>query len=334
MLKPMFFNADSEPIRIENLYKNQSIFLILSGPSLLTYDLSKIDQPGIMTFGVNNSPRVFRPNFWTMVDDPTNFMYSIWADPRITKFVPIKKTNHKIFDNTSWQETDIKVKECPGMVYYDRNEHFNHETYLYEDTINWGNHSDYGGGRSVLLVAIRLCHLLGFKNVFLLGADFKMELGQQNYAFTQDRTKSSVNNNNNTYKQLNERFNLLRPIFEKENFFVHNCYQDSGLKSFPFISFDDAVETCLKDFPNTLIERTDGMYERRSKTEKERKAIKAELDKKRLKLDECKRLREEYAENDAEVIKKLDEDIAVARSEFRVTEKQKNKIWGIKKDKK
>jgi hypothetical protein len=336
MSKPMFFNADAQPVSIENIYLNSSVFLILSGPSLLTYDLSKLNSPNIITFGVNNSPKIFRPNLWTMVDDPSNFMISIWKDPKITKFVPITKTNHKLFDNTTWTETEIPVKSCPGMIYHYRNEQFNHQTYLTEDTINWGNHKDYGGGRSVFLSAMRIVYLLGFRKVFLLGADFKMEQGKQNYAWNQDRSISSINNNNSTYQLMNDRFDLLRPIFEKNNFQVYNCNANSGLRSFQHISFEDAIKIANSDFPDTTKERADGMYERRANDTKEieKRDIKKKLDKKRAELDVAKAKRAEYLGTDNTVIDTLNNNVINARKVFREIEKRKNKIWKINKNQK
>jgi len=330
--KSMFYNAKEQPVSIENLYLNSSVFLILSGPSLTTYDLSKLRQPGIITFGINNSPKVFRPNLWTCVDDPSNFMISIWKDPTITKIVPITKTAHKLFDNTTWKDANVEVQQCPNMIYHYRNERFNADTYLTEDTINWGCHKDYGGGRSVLLSAIRIIYLLGFRKVFLLGADFKMELGKQNYAWQQDRSKSSVNNNNNTYVQMNERFNILRPKFEQENFYVFNCLQTSGLTAFPYIPFEDAIRTTLEGFPDAITERADGMYERRAtdKKEIEKKSIKKELDNKRKILDVMKQKRKDYIGSDPIEIERLNNQILEARKIFRATEKRKNKLWGIK----
>jgi hypothetical protein len=330
-VKPQFYNAKNQIVPIEGLYKNSSCFLVLSGPSLKTLDLSKLTQPGIVTFGVNNSPRIFRPNFWTLVDTPGNFMISIWKDPRIMKFAPYPKLESRLFDNTTWKDSDKVVKECPNVMYYYRNEKFNHETFLTEDTINWGCHKDYGGGRSVFLASLRIMFLLGFTNVYLLGCDFKMELGKPNYAFEQQRSKSSVNNNNNTYKLLNERFDLLKPLFEKENFHIWNCTPESGLKTFPYIEYNEALTTVLKDFPDTKTERTEGMYERNSDKEKKKKEIKKKLDDKRAFLDQCKVKRTEYDGDDPDIIKTLDKAIAEARKEFRITEKEKNKIWEISK---
>jgi hypothetical protein len=259
-----FSDGKDVPIKLEKLYDGQSCFLILSGPSLANHDLTKLKQPGIVTFGVNNSAKVFRPNMWTCVDDPEKFLISIWKDPSIMKFAPIGKYNKKLFDNIKWEETDIPTSSCPNVIYYHRNEHFNAETFLTQTTVNWGNHKKYGGRRSVFMAAIKILYLLGFTRVFLVGCDFKMELDKQNYAWPQDRTNSSVKGNNTTYGEMKSRFTTMRPMFEAANFFIYNCNVTSEFKVFPFIDFDAAVNLALADFPNTLTESAEGMYERKS----------------------------------------------------------------------
>lgn len=265
MSDKMFFNSNGDPLSIEGSFKNRACFLIVGGPSLSTFDLDKLKQPGVITFGVNNSVKVFRPNMWTMVDDVKNFMISIWKDPTIMKFVPFPKRRHKLFDNTTWRDTDIRVRECPNVVYFNRNNKFDHEKYLYEKEINWGSSKENGGCRSVFLSVVRIIHILGFRTVFTIGADFKMDYEKQNYAWDQERSKSSVRNNNNTYRTLNKRFDLLRPIFEKEQFYMFNSTPDSGFKSFPYIPFDEAIKIALRDFPDVDKEPLSGMYDRKSK---------------------------------------------------------------------
>jgi hypothetical protein len=266
----MFFTLDEKPLHLENTYKNQSCFLILSGPSLNNLDLKKLNQPGLITFGLNNSPKKFRPDLWTLVDDVDNFMISIWKDPKIRKFVPHPKNTHRLFDNTIWKESHLTAGDCPNVVYYKRNELFNAETFLTEDTINWGCSKENGGCRSVMLAAIRIIHLLGFNKVFLLGCNFKMD-DQNKYAFAQDRTQGSMSSNNRAYRILNTRFDLLRPVFEKVGFYIFNCTPDSGLKSFDYLSYNTAIKIALKDFPDTETERSEGMYDRKAKLREEQR---------------------------------------------------------------
>lgn len=300
---PMFFTAEGHNLWLGDMFRGLSVFLIASGPSLKRYDLTKLQQPGVMTLGLNNSPRVVRPRLWTCVDSPHNFMRSIWLDPTIMKFVPICSTDKFIFDNDSIVVRDqngnvvfddqgnpkinddkgaflknsngsnLRVRDCPNVVYFRRNEFFQASQFLWEDTFNWGNHGDFGGARSVLLVAIRLAYVLGFRRVFLLGVDFQMSETQK-YSFPQDRSISSIKGNNQTYEKLIERFTQLKPIFDREGFEVYQCNHESRLKVFPHIPFDDAVQLCLEEFwhGGTPIdiqkENTFGLYDREDRMKK------------------------------------------------------------------
>jgi hypothetical protein len=57
---PMLFTRDMHPIWLGDVYKGASCFLIMNGPSLLENDLSLLNNPGFLTMGVNNGPKVFR----------------------------------------------------------------------------------------------------------------------------------------------------------------------------------------------------------------------------------------------------------------------------------
>lgn len=319
-MKKYFYNYNEVPLCLDNIYQGSSCFLITSGPSLKTLNLSLLNQPGIVTFGVNNSASIVRPKLWVSVDDPANFAISIWKDPSIQKFVMYGKRNKRLWNNVEWKDSELRVSQCPNVVYYKDNEHFKPtEEWLEEETINWGNHGcrcecgfmfkdtkeKHGfvcpecggrqfGARSVMLAAIKICYLLGFKNVFILGADFKMT-EENKYAFDQGRSLSSIKSNTDTYNRLNSRFSKLRPVFEKNDFFVFNSTPNSGLESFIKIDYKEAIDIALKGFPDTKNERTFGMYDR--------KACDKHVDERTVKLSElAKKISEE---KDRHLLRKL-----------------------------
>ena len=269
---PMFFTQDHHSLWINDMYRGRSAFLILSGPSFKEVDKKVLKSPGILTMGVNNSPRTFRPNLWTSVDSPDHFMRSIWLDPTIMKFVPICHAGKHIFHNDAWKWLKLKVGDCPNVVYFRRNEKFQSKQFLNEDTMNWGNHKKYGGGRSVMLLAMRILYLIGIRRVFLLGADFNMDKNKpDNYHFPQERKEDSIHGNMSTYKKLNQWFTALRPVFDKEGFNVFNCNPKSGLTAFDHVPFDTAIDRILGEWGHINIrrERTEGLYdsEKPSKSE-------------------------------------------------------------------
>lgn len=257
---PFFFTREGSEIDLIGQYRGGSIFLICNGPSFANLDKNLLRKPGVITFGMNNGPKSFRPDFWTIVDDPTRFIKSIWLDPKITKFVPQAHFEKPIFDNATWNMTNFLVGECPNVIGYRRNENFNAEHFLDENMMNWGCAAKFGGGRSVMLPALKTCYLLGFRNVFLLGCDMKMS-ETYTYHFDEQRDQGAVKGNMNTYDRLkHEYLPVLKPIFEKNGFNVYNCNLDSELKVFDFVKFEDAVDFATKELGDVENERTWGMY--------------------------------------------------------------------------
>jgi len=114
-----------------------------------------------------------------------------------------------------------------------------------------------------MLAGLRILFYLGVRTLYLLGCDFKMQHGTANYAFEQDRSRSSVNGNNKTFDALNTRFRELLPSFEREGFRVFNCTPNSGLTAFPSMRYEDAIDSALRKFPRQIV--TAGMYDRKQR---------------------------------------------------------------------
>jgi len=264
---PMLFTRDGHNVFLGDIYRGWPAFLIGGGPSLNSHDLALLQHRGVLTLAVNNAAAVVRPNLWTSVDDPGNFTDAIWRDPGILKFVPLCHMEKPFRVRDSHGElvpSAERVGDMPGVFGFRRNEAFVADQWLYEDTFNWGNHSELvdasgnRGGRSVFYIALRLLFYLGVRKVYLIGCDFRMELGKPNYAFDQDRTRGAVKNNNNTYRILNVRLSQLKPHFEREGFEVYNCTPNSGLTVFPSMAYEEAVSLVKSRIPPVA---TAGMYE-------------------------------------------------------------------------
>ena len=194
---PYFFTREGATIPLVGEHRGGSAFLLASGPSFNECDKELLKQPGVWVMTLNNAVASFRGNASCIVDDPSRFTLSMWLDPKIQKFVPMSAFEKPLWDNRlialpngqyqqMWQPANIKVGDCPNVVGYRRNEKFVAARYLYEDTINWGNHKKWGGGRSVMLAAMRILFLMGFRNVYLLGVDFEMS-EEKRYHFPEER---------------------------------------------------------------------------------------------------------------------------------------------------
>lgn len=271
---PFFFTREGSSVDLVGQYRGATAFLISNGPSLASgrYDLSLLKAPGILTYGINNGPKTIRPNFWSCVDDPKRFLKSIWLDPTITKFVPFGHAEKRLFDNDKWEDGVIRpnplngkdkeflVGDCPNVYYFRRNSKFVANRFLWENTINWGNHKDYGGCRTVLLSVIRILFLLGFRKVYLLGVDLNMS-STKTYHFDEQRDPGSVKGNMETYSKMNEEyFPSLKKYFDAVDFKIYNCTEGSKLTAFPFVKYEDAIAETVGFLGEVKNERTWGLY--------------------------------------------------------------------------
>jgi len=263
---PFFFTRESAVLPLVGIYRGTSAFLICSGPSFASLDKNLLRTPGVWTMATNNASVSFKTNASITVDDPCRFNASMWLNPFITKFIPCSHFEKPLWDNRflenkgqQWGPSNIVVGDCPNVIGFRRNEKFVPERFLYEDTINWGDHKKWGGGRSVMLAALRILFLLGFRKVYLLGVDLYMS-GDKKYHFDEERTPNAIRGNMSTYKKLIDRFAKLQPFFLAENFIVKNCNPESKLTAFPFIKYEDAINEATSVVGDTSKEKTSGMY--------------------------------------------------------------------------
>ena len=270
---PFFFTYEGANVSLDGLYRGSAAFLVGGGPSLLKEKYHALCSPGILTFGMNNSAKLIRPNLWSCVDDPSRFLYSIWKDPRIMKFIPQATFNKCLWKSTlingeqKWEIAkkdngkEEHVGDCPNVIGFRRNEKFHAPRFFTENTINWGCHKKYGGCRSVMLSSIRILYILGVRRIYLVGVDLKMD-EENKYSFDEGRTKGAIKNNNHTYQRmLTDYFPKLKPEADKWGLEIFCCNAESDLcKIFPHASFKEAIQYAARDIGKVSEEKTKGMY--------------------------------------------------------------------------
>lgn len=262
-----FYLKDKTPYYINNMYEGESCFLFSNGPSITSgyYNLELLKNPGIQIMSVNNGASTLlkigiTPDFWTCVDEPSRFVRQIWFNSKIIKFVPFCLMNKTLWDNEKWCKLNTKVRDCSNVVGYFRNGKFEASKFFKTERLNWGCDEQYGGCRSVLLTAIRILQLLGFKEIFLLGVDMTMSKSNK-YHFEEGRTPHAVRNNKNTYRRF---INEYGPEIEKESrkigFKIYNCNPESRLRCFEFADFHDVANKISKKCEPVHEIQTEGMY--------------------------------------------------------------------------
>lgn len=245
-----------------DFYKNSSVFVLASGPGLLALDLDILRHPGILTMGLNNSPKTFRPNLWVAVDPPQKFLRSVWIDPTIQKFIPSGNLNLPLFDSRHWMPTRETPATCPNLFTFEASVGFSAEAFLKDECVCLGNPLEEGGGRTVLLAALKVLYSLGVGRIFLLGVDFRME-SETPYHFEESVSRRHVESNNRAYPKIDRYLTELAPYFAASGVEIWNCQPGSALSAFPHCPLQEAVKLALNGFPEDLgRENTRGLYER------------------------------------------------------------------------
>ncbi len=277
------------PAGMAGLYRGASCFLVLGGPSIKSMDMELLRKRGVLIMSVNNCPAGLpdgiRPHIWTHSDPTGKFHDSIWRDPSILKFTPVKRWNSKYSEGAKTKDGDQKLnglrkrradgdgfealedgicaRDMPAIFGYHRNANFCPDHYMHEPTFNMGNDKQHSEGTkgskpngwdhviNTMFTAVRLAYYLGVGTLYLVGADFTMNPDEP-YSFGQGKHGGGCNSNNGAYAKMATMFTALRPLFDEAGFTVRNCTPNSGLWAFEYISLEAAITEATEGFEETL----------------------------------------------------------------------------------
>lgn len=253
--KSIFKKSDGSDINIIDLFNGQAVFLIGNGKSFANVDKTLLKQRGILTCTMNNGGADFKSDLWVGQDPPAKFVERIWVDPTIMKFTRFTNSNRRIWQNGKYGKY---VKECPNVWYHHLKSEPKPDIWTQEDRINWSIPFGQDHRCSVFMAALHILYFLGFKRVYLIGTDFKMD-AEKPYFFNEKQPQGVVNYNNTLFAAIN---NYLKKIIFSD-FDIVNCTPDSGLDAFKYIPLEQAIE---KEKIG-MAQNTYGMYA--SQTEKD-----------------------------------------------------------------
>jgi len=215
-VKPQIFTPN-----IEGFYKDQSIFLICNGPSINDMNIVPLDTR--QTFGINNGG-ILRPKFWTAQDAHGKFLDCIWDDPTIMKIVPHPRARQR--------------GGCPSMVYHEKSSRCDASTWLDDDCICWGVPSSDGHKLNTMVAALHIIYKLGFRTVYIIGADFNM-IAEDSYFFEE---RGKANSNNNLYNLTNAYLTKLDTYCRDRGYNIYNCTDGGNLTAFRRLEYIKALQ--------------------------------------------------------------------------------------------
>lgn len=263
----LFYTRAGRTVELEGLYDGCACFIVLSAPSLADANLELLR--GVMTLGVNNSWSIFRPRLWTCADPPGKFCAEGWADPSIMKLVPMQYAKAAIRYRNQWGEiipSARTARDMPGTLFFQRNTTFEPADFLCQSSVNCGHtqqperegkpKDERQTCRSVMIQALRLATVLGFRTIYLVGCDFQMNEAKP-YAFDENKDDRSRRWNNTAYRRMSQMYADLVPYFDLHGIRVFNTTKGSKLTVFPHVGLGEAVRDATQHCGPM---RTDGYY--------------------------------------------------------------------------
>jgi hypothetical protein len=268
--KSPFISTNGLPLYMNNRFQNSPCFIVAGGPSSKSLDLTRLSQDGIFSIAINNAAIMFSPTCFIHGDPPEKFHDRIWKNPNVMKFVPRtmleKKTRYRNERGILRAETPVKTH--PNVIGYHRETNFNPKNFLRNRNISFGNSkksakkNGYPRVLSTFFSAIKMAYALGSRQIFLVGVDFNMNSSSP-YAFNETKHAAGVSGNNSSYRKIYEMVRLLVPHFDAHSLSIFNCNPNSGLDLFPFISYEDALQSVLHEYPTDR--NAEGWYDKTDK---------------------------------------------------------------------
>lgn len=146
----------------ENKHLGETCFIVANGPSLRIEDLDYLQSHNIVTFGMNRIYAMYDKTIWR----PT---YYLTQDPTVIRSC-IEETRKQVDNSIVFAKLPGEPKyDIPGAVYYDL-DYTNVDKHIAPDFYD-GKECVFADGRSVMHTALQLAYFMGFKNIYLIGAD-------------------------------------------------------------------------------------------------------------------------------------------------------------------
>lgn len=228
---PGYFTAELGVLK--NWKKGEKCFIIATGPSLRMKDLDKIYENGIDSFGVNRISLAFeqtkwRPDYLVVMDDK---ILKTYETEIFGTNIPYKFISDVV-------EIGLEDKKGSGQIYkvHDHVLEYYPHCPKFSDDIRKRIYS----GRTVTYSCIQIAAYMGYKEIYILGADHNYSNQQadaQNH-FHKDYYKGGINPDSYFKEKAELAYKSARKYAEEHGIKIYNATRGGKLEVFERIDFD------------------------------------------------------------------------------------------------
>ncbi|MBU1145213.1 MAG: DUF115 domain-containing protein [Firmicutes bacterium] len=229
---------------LKDSHQGERCFIVLNGPSINNYDLSKLSQEYTICtnyFYQTEYYNKINPNYYCAVDSS---FFNIKRNPEQelhVKNIINLNSQCKCFFNIGY----MKNFELQENVYLTYSKHMPNNGYISNNLSKLSSNFI-----SVSLYAMNLAIYLGFKNIYILGYDF--EPGKLSHFYKENSLEQKIKNNLENsiskdevcgrywqYSVAQYQNYYMRKHAEKRKVEIYNLNLNSNVRSFKFAEFDD-----------------------------------------------------------------------------------------------
>lgn len=195
-------------VDFKNRHNDKNLFIMASGPSLKDLDLSPLERR--ITMGLNRSFMAFQKPYYHCV-----------FDHRLFDLYPKELERCRVLFTLEDRPFGIPLKLL-GSSGFSRD-------------LEEGIFSGY----TISYFALQLAVYMGFKRVFFLGLDLQNR-NKETHFFGQDFR--NVDHETTEFPKMIQCFKNVAQEVKSLGVQVYNCSENSKLKSFPYMSYEDAIK--------------------------------------------------------------------------------------------
>jgi len=191
-----------------NLHQDKNCFILSSGPSLKSLDLSPLKRR--ITIGLNRSFMIF----------PETQYHCVMDERLFELYTPELQKTRYLFTIPD-RPFGIKIPLLGSEGF--------------SQDLTKGIYSGY----TVSYFALQLSLWMGFKNIFFLGLDLKNTLNETHF-FGYDHR--SGNHDQTEFPKMIRSFESVATLIKEKSIKVYNCSLESSLDCFEKMSFEKAIK--------------------------------------------------------------------------------------------
>jgi len=234
LLRLIGFNKNSpyEKLKqIKNKHIGQRCFIIATGPSLKIEDLEKLRNE--ITFGVNSICLAFEQTDWR----PTYYgIQDEWVYSKLEKPIDKIKVEGRFLSNTMLRKVKINLTDKDYIFPMNMlNHHLKHKKYRTKFSEN--AFAVVYNGYSVTYSVLQLAVYMGFKEIYLLGADCNY-LSDKKQHF---KEYADVESDPTLGDMMISGFKEAKKYADRKNIKIYNATRGGKLEVFERVNLDTVI---------------------------------------------------------------------------------------------